>query len=53
MESNICSAFGKISGITDGISKLRGVSVISEGGQVDKDKVSQLLLKNPSGLTNE
>ena len=53
MESNICSAFGKISGITDGISKLRGVSVISEGGQVDKDKVAQLLLKNPSGLTNE
>jgi uncharacterized protein YukE len=53
MESNICSVFGKISGITEGISKLRGVSVISEGGQVDKDKVKQLMLKNPSGLTNE
>jgi hypothetical protein len=49
MESNICSIFG----ITEGISKLRGVSVISEGGQVDKDKVKQLMLKNPSGLTNE
>jgi hypothetical protein len=53
MESNICSIFGKISGITEVISKLRGVSVISEGGQVDKDKVKQLMLKNPSGLTNE
>ncbi|WPC41632.1 hypothetical protein [Clostridium sp. JS66] len=53
MESNICSAFGKISGITEGISKLRGVSVISEGGQVDKYEVEQLMLKNPDDLTKE
>jgi hypothetical protein len=53
MESNICSIFGKISGITEVISKLRGVSVISEGGQVDKNKVEQLMIKNPDGLTEE
>ncbi|WPC43867.1 hypothetical protein [Clostridium sp. JS66] len=39
LESNICSVFSKISGITEGISKLRGMSIISEGGQVDKNKV--------------
>jgi hypothetical protein len=53
MKSNICSVFGKISGITEGMSKLRGVSVISEGGQVDKNEVEQLMIKNPDGLTEE
>jgi hypothetical protein len=53
MESNICSIFGKISGITEGISKFRGISVISEGGQVDKNKVMQLMIKNPDNLTEE
>jgi uncharacterized protein YukE len=53
MESNICSIFGKISGITEGISQIRGMSIISEGGQVDKNKVMQLMLKNPADLTKE
>ncbi|AWI07210.1 hypothetical protein [Clostridium drakei] len=53
MEENICSVFSKISGITEGISQIRGMSIISESGQVDKNKVKQLMLKNPSGLTNE
>ncbi|NMM64502.1 WXG100 family type VII secretion target [Clostridium sp. P21] len=53
MEDNICSVFSKISGITEGISQIRGMSIISENGQVDKDKVIELMLKNPSGLTNE
>ncbi|NRZ98133.1 hypothetical protein [Clostridium tetanomorphum] len=53
MEDNICSVFGKISGVTEGISKFRGVSVISENGQVDKNKVKQLMLKNPGELTSE
>jgi hypothetical protein len=53
MESNICSVLEKISGITEGMSKLRGVSVISEGGQVDKYEVEQLMIKNPDGLTEE
>ncbi|WPC43865.1 hypothetical protein [Clostridium sp. JS66] len=53
LESNICSVLGKISGITEGISKFRGMSIISEGGQVDKNKVMQLMLKNPNSLTEE
>jgi uncharacterized protein YukE len=53
MESNICSVFGKISGITEGISKLRGISVISEGGQVDKNIVKELMLKDKNKLTTE
>ncbi|MCY6958028.1 hypothetical protein [Clostridium brassicae] len=53
IEDNICSVFGKISGVTEGISKFRGVSVISEDGQVDKNKVKQLMLKNPGELTAE
>ncbi|APM40388.1 hypothetical protein [Clostridium kluyveri] len=52
MEENICSVFSKISGITVGISEFRGVSAISENGQVDKNKVIQLMLKNPNDLTN-
>ncbi|UZQ51248.1 hypothetical protein [Clostridium kluyveri] len=52
MEENICSVFSKISGITVGISEFRGVSAISENGQVDKNKVIQLMLKNPKDLTN-
>ncbi|APM39847.1 GH-E family nuclease [Clostridium kluyveri] len=52
MEENICFVFSKISGITGGISELRGVSAISENGQVDKNKVIQLMLKNPNDLTN-
>ncbi|WPC42737.1 hypothetical protein [Clostridium sp. JS66] len=53
LESNICSVLGKISGITEGMSKFRGMSIISEGGQVDKNKVMQLMLKNPADLTIE
>ncbi|MBC2398770.1 hypothetical protein [Clostridium tetanomorphum] len=53
MEDNICSVFGKISGITEEISKFRDVSIISENGQVDKNEVRQLMLKNPNDLTNE
>ncbi|NMM64727.1 hypothetical protein HBE96_19140 [Clostridium sp. P21] len=53
MEYNICSVFSKISGITEGISQIRGMQIISENGQVDKDKVMQLMLKNPDSLTNE
>ncbi|NMM64504.1 hypothetical protein HBE96_17970 [Clostridium sp. P21] len=53
MEDNICSVFSKISGITEGISKIRGMSIISENGQVDKDKVIELMLKDPDSLTNE
>ncbi|APM39145.1 hypothetical protein BS101_10510 [Clostridium kluyveri] len=53
MEENICSVFSKISGITVGISEFRGVSAISENGQVDKNKVMQLMLKNPGELTAE
>ncbi|AKA70179.1 hypothetical protein [Clostridium scatologenes] len=53
MEENICSVFSKISGITEGMSKFRGMSIISEGGQVDKNKVMQLMLKNPGELTAE
>ncbi|APM40253.1 hypothetical protein [Clostridium kluyveri] len=59
MEENICSVFSKISGITVGISgitvgisEFRGISAISENGQVDKNKVIQLMLKNPNDLTN-
>ncbi|WP_198039550.1 hypothetical protein [Clostridium kluyveri] len=52
MEENICSVFSKISGITVGISEFRSVSAISENGQVDKNKVIQLMLKNPNYLTN-
>ncbi|UZQ52282.1 HNH endonuclease [Clostridium kluyveri] len=52
MEENICSVFSKISGITVGISEFRGISAISENGQVDKNKVMQLMLKNPNDLTN-
>ncbi|NMM61196.1 hypothetical protein HBE96_00455 [Clostridium sp. P21] len=53
MEENICSVFSKISGITAGISQIRGMSIISEDGQVDKNKVMQLMLKNPADLTKE
>ncbi|NMM61977.1 hypothetical protein HBE96_04580 [Clostridium sp. P21] len=53
MEYNICSVFSKISGITGGISQIRGMQIISEDGQVDKNKVLQLMLKNPDSLTNE
>ncbi|NRZ96919.1 AHH domain-containing protein [Clostridium tetanomorphum] len=53
MEDNICSVFSKISGITEGISKFRDVSIISENGQVDKNEVRQLMLKNPGELTAE
>ena len=53
MEENICSAFSKISGITGGICQIRGMSIISESGQVNKNKVMQLMLKNPNSLTNE
>ncbi|AKA70414.1 DUF4474 domain-containing protein [Clostridium scatologenes] len=53
MEENICSVFSKISGITEGISQIRGMSIISENGQVDKNKVMQLMLKNPADLTTE
>ncbi|UZQ50417.1 hypothetical protein [Clostridium kluyveri] len=52
MEENICSVFSKISGITVGISEFRSISSISENGQVDKNKVMQLMLKNPNDLTN-
>ncbi|UZQ50415.1 IS4 family transposase [Clostridium kluyveri] len=34
------------------LSEFRGVSAISENGQVDKNKVMQLMLKNPNDLTN-
>ncbi|AKA70478.1 hypothetical protein [Clostridium scatologenes] len=53
MEENICSVFSKISGITEEISQIRGMSIISESGQVDKNKVMQLMLKNPAYLTKE
>ncbi|NMM64106.1 DUF2974 domain-containing protein [Clostridium sp. P21] len=53
MEDNICSVFSKISGITEGISHIRGMSIISENGQVDKNKVIELMLKDPGKLTTE
>ncbi|AKA70493.1 hypothetical protein [Clostridium scatologenes] len=53
IKENICSVFSKISGITEGISQIRGMSIISESGQVDKNKVMQLMLKNPAYLTKE
>ncbi|WP_200880589.1 hypothetical protein [Clostridium drakei] len=53
MEENTCSVFSKISGMTEGISQIRGMSIISESGQVDKNKVMQLMLKNPAYLTKE
>ncbi|AKA71553.1 DUF2974 domain-containing protein [Clostridium scatologenes] len=53
MEENICSVFSKISGITQGISQIRGMSIISESGQVDKNKVIELMLKDPGKLTTE
>ncbi|WP_242859929.1 AAA family ATPase [Clostridium drakei] len=53
MEENICSVFSKISGITEEISKIRGISIILEDGQVDKNKVIALMLKNPGSLTEE
>ncbi|AKA70517.1 polymorphic toxin type 50 domain-containing protein [Clostridium scatologenes] len=53
IEENICSVFSKISGMTEGISQIRGMFIISESGQVDKNKVMQLMLKNPEYLTKE
>ncbi|APM37719.1 hypothetical protein [Clostridium kluyveri] len=53
MEENICSVFSKISGIIVRISEFRGVPIISENGQVDKNKVMQVMLKNLGELTAE
>ena len=51
MESNICSVFGKISGVSDGISKFGSSSVISPSGEITEDQVLQIMSRNPKDLT--
>lgn len=54
MESNMSSIFGKISGIpANEIHKIRETSLIPEDGQVDKNIVKALMLKDKDRLTTE
>ncbi len=53
MEQNICSVFGKLSGVSDGISKFGSNCAISPNGDVDGNKVKKARLKDPKDLTDE
>ena len=52
IESNICSAFSKISGVNN-IAGFKSSSVITPSGEVDKNKVKEILLKNSGNLSDE
>lgn len=52
MESDICSILGKISGITEGISSLAGDSIIYENGEINVDRLKELLRKDSDELSD-
>lgn len=52
MESDICSVLGKISGITEGISSLAGDSIIYENGEINVDRLKELLRKDSDELSD-
>lgn len=51
MESNICSVFGKISASSD--SPFKNSSVIAPNGELDKNILTNAVLKNQNGFTIE
>ncbi|WPC43385.1 GH-E family nuclease [Clostridium sp. JS66] len=54
LESNICSVFRHMSGMSDNdLRKIREMGLISVDGKVDKNKILQLMMKNPKDLTDE
>ena len=52
MEGNICSVLSKISGVSN-ISAFKSSSVISPSGEIDKNKVEKIMLKEQDGLSDE
>ena len=49
LESSICSAFQRVSGVNEG--SFKSSSVISPSGEIAEDKVLEIMSKNPKYLT--